>query len=1043
MSLIKHLMNNPLFKLRRTSAILVLLWIATNIYALTVSHLRVNAVSNPFGVDDSPRFSWILESDVRGCMQEQYRIQVYQGEPEGDMVFDSGEISSSQSTHVKADGLSLTPQNRYYWRVWVKDNKGNEATSTESAYFESGLFGSGWSGAQWIKSRSTEGVPRFRKSMVLTKAVKSAWLYTTALGIYDLNINGQRVGHVVPGGEATFEELKPGWTDYRKAVNYSTHDVTSYLRQGDNIIGATVTGGWWSGIISVGYYGNKPVAFLAKLVITYEDNSQDIIVTDLSWTVNNDGPLRLGDIWNGEDYDATKEDGWTTSDVNSNLWTPCDLSTDFSGEIVSVIGSEVWTLQDYRLPMKTINIYEGSEDSGTEFGMVNSVVEFKGQTPFSLKKGQTAVIDFGQNMVGWTPFVIKGKHASRMRLRYAEMLNDNGSMSRGNDGPGGSLYLENLRAAQATLYYTFSGNSEGESYCPFSTYYGFRYCEITADEDIEVEEIYGLPVSSQTEDTGNIRTDNSLVNQLISNIQWGQRGNLVSIPTDCPQRSERYGWTGDTQAFSRTGMYNASTEAFYRNYMLELRNGQNEEGTYPDICPPVYDWYGSAGWSDAGIIIPWSHYLMYADRDLLRQQFPSMEKFMGWLGSRTEGEWQYPGGGTAYGNWLAYNKCDNRYVSVAYYAHDALLMSKMAQVLSDYDNDEYAQKAKYYDSLFKSIKNEFNLRYWNPCPMAGTQSDYVIPLALDLLEGEKKDLAMTFLTATLKKNNGLLSTGFLGTSLFLPTLSRCGLTDEAYGLLLQRGNPSWLYSIDQGATTIWERWDSYTLENGFGPADMNSFNHYAYGAVGEWMYRYMAGIDTDETNPGFRHILLKPEPDLRSELPEGQSRISELNASYLSNFGKIESAWKVNEDGAAEYRCSIPANSRATLYLQVSAFGNVIKEGNSNASESEGVEYMGIEEGKHVFKLTSGMYRFHVNTQDESIYNNQNEKETIFIDRANGQIIVQGEDIECIRLYDLKGCLLYSYEKGSKTIDMSLMNRGAYLVCVLSGTGRKTLKFLK
>ena len=1020
---------------------LILLW-AVKVHALTVSHLRVNAVNNPIGVDESPRFSWIIESEERGCMQEQYRIQVFQGELEGTLVYDSGEISSSQSSHVAADGLTLSPQTRYFWRVWVKDNKGSETTSAEQAYYESGLANSGWNGAQWIKSGNTEGVPRFRKEIALTKAVKSAWLYTSALGIYDLNINGQRVGHVNPNGDVTYEELKPGWTDYRKTVNYSTHDVTSYMRQGDNVIGATVTGGWWSGRISVGYYGNKPVAFLAKLVITYDDNSQDVIVTDLSWTTNSDGPVILGDIWNGEEYNATREDGWTMGEINPDTWSPCELSKDFSGDIVSVLGAEVHTLQNYILPVKTVNIYEGSENTGTNYGMVHCVERHDGQTRFTLRKGQTAVVDFGQNMVGWTPFLIKGGHGVRVRLRYAEMLNDTGSKSRGNDGPGGSLYLENLREAQATLYYTFRGDGDGESYCPFSTYFGFRYCEITADDDIEVKEIYGLPISSQTECTGTVRTDNSLVNQLISNIQWGQRGNLISIPTDCPQRSERYGWTGDTQAFSRTGMYNASTEAFYRNYMSELRHGQNEEGAYPHICPLVYDWFGSAGWSDAGIIIPYNHYLMYADRELLREQFPSMEKYMDWLASQKEGGWHYPGGGVTYGDWLAYEKCNNRHVSVAYYANDAMLMSKMAQILSDSDNDEYAQKATQYHRLYENIKDEFNLRYWNLQPKEKKQANYVLPLAFDLVDGEKKDLAKVLLQKAIRTNNGLLSTGFLGTSLYLPTLSRCDLTNEAYNLLLQRGNPSWLYSIDQGATTIWERWDSYTVDKGFGPADMNSFNHYAYGAVGEWMYRYMAGIDTDEAGPGFRHILLKPELDMRRKLPEGQERIWEVSASYLSNQGLIVSAWKMNEEGVTTYNCSVPANSHATLYLPVSAYGNDIYEGNVKAEDAEGVEYMGMADGRRVYHLTSGNYYFVGTMPDKSILHYEASQKPVIIDRANGLIRVESEFVESISIYDLKGRLLM-YSIGKDTMNISELRHGIYLVYALSDEGRSTVKFIK
>jgi alpha-L-rhamnosidase len=419
-----------------------------------------------------------------------------------------------------------------------------------------------------------------------------------------------------------------------------------------------------------------------------------------------------------------------------------------------------------------------------------------------------------------------------------------------------------------------------------------------------------------------------------------------------------------------------------------------------------------------------------------------MEKYMDWLASQKEGGWHYPGGGVTYGDWLAYEKCNNRHVSVAYYANDAMLMSKMAQILSDSDNDEYAQKATQYHRLYENIKDEFNLRYWNLQPKEKKQANYVLPLAFDLVDGEKKDLAKVLLQKAIRTNNGLLSTGFLGTSLYLPTLSRCDLTNEAYSLLLQRGNPSWLYSIDQGATTIWERWDSYTVDKGFGPADMNSFNHYAYGAVGEWMYRYMAGIDTDEAGPGFRHILLKPELDMRRKLPEGQERIWEVSASYLSNQGLIVSAWKMNEEGVTTYNCSVPANSHATLYLPVSAYGNDIYEGNVKAEDAEGVEYMGMADGRRVYHLTSGNYYFFGTMPDKSILHYEASQKPVIIDRVNGLIRVESEFVESISIYDLKGRLLM-YSIGKDTMNISELRHGIYLVYALSDEGRSTVKFIK
>lgn len=1013
---------------------------------MTVLNLKVDNLKDPIGIDNAPRFSWEIKSDRRGCYQESYRIIISSNKGMDDLIYDSGFIRSSESVNVQPKDLSIHPSQRYYWNVSIIDDMGIEAVSKEDAFFETGLMASGWDGAQWISAPTKEtSVPRFRKALKINKTIKKAVLYSTALGIYDFYINGHRIGTIQEDGTILYEELKPGWTYYNKSVAYYTHDVTSFLKKGNNILGAIVADGWWKGNISRGMYGNKDVALLAKLQIQYTDGSCETVITDSTWDVNSTGPLISSDIWDGDNYDARKEDEWMTS-VSPLSWDKSVMS-DYSGDVISLLGTETRMVLDKKLNVKSIKIYdEVVKDNGTDFGIMNLFAEYNNPTfPFVLKKGQTAIFDFAQNMVGWTPFRIKGGDGVKLRIRYSEMLNDTGLKSRGNDGPGGSLYLENLREAKALLFYTFKGSSTPESYCPFSTYYGFRYCEVTATDDVEIEEIYGIPISSAIESTGYIKTDNELINQLFSNIQWGQRGNFISIPTDCPQRDERLGWTGDAQVFSRTGIYNYSSESFYRKFLYDLRNTQYVDGSYTDMCPPTWISYGNAGWSDAGIIIPWNLYLMYGNKNIISEHFESMEKYMDWMSSLSGEGFKYQGAIPTYGDWLAYDKCNNRYVSVAYYAYDALLMSKMSSALSKEKDDVYYEKANSYYTLYQQIKKEFNERFWNPIPEESTQATYLLPLAFDLLDVQKQEIALTKLKEKIKENNGLMSTGFIATSIFLPTLSKMGLGNEAYELLLQRSNPSWLYSIEQGATTIWERWDSYTAEKGFGPASMNSFNHYAYGSVGEWFYRNMAGISTDEEDTGFKHIIISPDFDLRNR--EGAEIINLVESEYKSYYGSIVSNWHIKHNGDIDMICSIPANTNATLYLPSSIEESDIFEGDHVASISEGIKYIGRKNGKHIYSLKSGVYHFYLHRittsikEDDCINNYMlikkdltNKDYRVYI---NG---VKSENIKVVELFTLHGSLLKVWGSNVNTIDLTGATHGIYLLKVITSEGIRTYK---
>lgn len=1124
-------------------------------WALSVEHLRVQSLLNPQGVDEkSPLFSWQLSSRERGVMQTAYRL-VLTSDAQGEaIVWDSGAVTSGSSVGVTAKGLQLQPSTRYFWRVTVWDNKGNEATSTETAYFDTGLMSTAknpltpaiwiqasekteaeapshytidfdmylvkgrasiifaatssntyhmWqincldydkpavkrhiyvdggststygtisqfqksymighllhyrievenkiirtyvgntlvdtytdnsgtalagnigmrvygtaeeayfdniqvsvidgdgnpstilsedfeglssfvfmnavieekagsrmchmqsaSGEKKIMQSQTSGAPMFRKAFNLQKPVREAKLYTSGLGIYDVFINGRRVGHLQPDGRTIYEELKPGWTDYRCRVFYSSHDVTTLLAEGANAIGAVVTSGWWSGAIARSVYGDAPLGFIAKLLVTYEDGTQETFVSDQTWRSSQDGPVRSGDIYDGEIYDARLESDWTTASYDDSRWNAVEANTSFLGKIVAFTGGYVQQLTDKVQNVQKATIYKGTQASGTDYGTIK-VVSTSSSAPISLTKGQAVVLDFGQNIVGWIRLKVRGKSGNLLHIRFSEMLNDTGDKNRGNDGPGGSLYLANLRTAKAECFYTLSGNTEGEDYHPSTTFYGFRYCEIAPSDDVEILACEAQPISSSTEETGTLSTSNALVNKLISNIQWGQRGNLLSVPTDCPQRDERLGWSGDTQVFCLTAMYNADTESFFRKWLQDMRDSQRSDGAYSTVAPYTNSRIGAAAWSDAGILVPWRVYQMYGDKKVLDENFSAMEKYMDWLATQKDGSYQYAGGSTVYGDWLSYADTDARLIAVAYYAYDALIMSKIARALSPLPIGTYARKATAYETLYKNIREEFRSRYLSSNLLYASQTALLLALKFGLYDEETEEADFkNRLANAIKDNNYTLNTGFVGTGILNQTLSLFGLTDYAYDLLLQRNCPSWLYSVDQGATTVWERWNSYTRESGFGPASMNSFNHYAYGAVGEWMYRYMSGIEPDEKDPGFHHFFLKPQPDRRSYLPEGQSLITSASATYQSRYGTIASAWSAPDGNSLVYSCSVPVGTTATLHFPVESSETTVYESGEPANSAQGVTYVGYENGCFIYELESGTYQFSTDGAD-------------------------------------------------------------------------------
>lgn len=786
---------------------------------------------------------------------------------------------------------------------------------------------------QFSDVRADDGMPMFVADFKAT-ADSEVNLSFTALGCIDIYINGKRVGN---------DELKPGWTNYNKRVLYYEYDISAYITDGDNRILLVAAPGWYQGRISGGYYGVHMPAVMACVTVKNGDG-KTVLVTDESWKATCGGQIRSADIWDGEYRDGQLDSfeeisliGYDTSD-----WKQAQICDYFEGEITPFVGPTVRVRDGLGFGAEKMTVYKDVKDNGTKFGEIDVISEPE-SLPLKLAAGQKLVVDLTQEIVGWVKLQLKGEKGTAVKVRYAEFLNDSGDIERGNDGPKGSVYTVNLRSAKGKSHYILSGNGE-ETYRPTFTFFGFRYVEISADGDIELTGFKAEVVGSDTKETGFMETSDELVNKLISNVIWGQRSNYLFIPTDCPQRDERLGWTGDAQAFSVTAAYNADVLGFFKKWMQDMRDAQSDEGAYGDIAPRVS--YCSAdnatAWGDAGIIIPYNLYKLYGDKDFIAEHYPSMEKYIAQLIENYRFEGPIP----RYGDWLSYDYCKNEYLSSAFLVHDLDMMIFMSEELGKTENAEnYRQLRKKAHEYFVNTFME------NGELIDKTQTDYVMAIAFDLIDGDYLKKASGELVQKIKDNGNRLSTGFVGTYNLCPALSRIGEDNLAYTLLMQRNEPSWLYSVDQGATTIWERWNSYTLDKGFGDVGMNSFNHYAYGSVQEWMYRYMAGIETDGV--AFRNILLQPRVDTRTddELPDGQQRMKWVRCSYNSVAGLIESNWS-NEDGFV-YECTVPEGSSAKLLLPVftdKVIVNGVEHSFGDFEKQNGCAVINLGAGSYVFE---------------------------------------------------------------------------------------------
>ena len=817
--------------------------------------------------------------------------------------------------------------------------------SRGGAVLTEALDDSAWEHSEWISvadapvvtcvirdgERAADGAGWFVSEVKLSGKVASAKWMTTGLGVYQLYVNGEPVGE---------EVLKPGFTHFRKTKVSYTYDITGLLSE-NNVLAAQVTPGWWADKIitplgQTGMNGRK-CAFRSVLEIVYADGTREYFGTGTAdWKAGIAGPVKHAAIYDGEVYDARELPGYLTPE---KLSVP-EVNDEFEGEIVPTAGAEIYHRHD--LALKPVRAYVWKNIEGVREGEAGKVVverEYADGDVMKLSKGENLVIDFGQNCAAVPYFDFKAAEGVTLTCLPAEILNDgNGAESRGMDGPEGSIHRRNLRTQDTGLRldYTFAGSGGYVSYMPMCTFFGYRYISLSADGDVTLKSVRSVPVTSISSEleTGVLTTGSELVNKLISNTVWGMRSNYLSVPTDCPQRDERLGWTADTQVFAETGSFFASTKAFFHKWMRDMRDTQSPEGGFPGVAP--FGQYGSAdnemmrcGWADAGIIVPWTVWKQFADREIIDENWEAMEKFMEHIAATRYRHSLHAAenGNFQWADWLSYEpleswsgqyletdkNCTSRirpeaieywdFLCGSYWAIDAGMMRDMAAATGrDASKYEamYQEARAYLRETFLDEDGLFKTKILNTM-----QTPALFALKNGLLDGEAKAAMTERLRNNFEDHGGCLQTGFLGTSILMQTLTDNGMGDIAYDLLFQRRNPSWLYSVDNGATTIWERWNSYTIEHGMGPNGMNSFNHYAYGCVCQWLWETAAGICADPADPGFRHIIMKPMPD---------KRLGSVDAVFKSAAGLIRSSWKYEGDTWV-WNFTIPEGATASVTL--------------------------------------------------------------------------------------------------------------------------------
>jgi alpha-L-rhamnosidase len=958
------------------STLLVISLLAPSLLAseLAPAALRCEYRVNPLGIDEAqPRLTWRVDSDKRGSKQSAYQILVASSmellrQNTGDL-WDSGKVISDQTVNVVYAGKPLVSRQECFWKVRVW-NENSKARWSDVANWTMGLLPPADWHADYISFHDTTPVwkntanlflppaHQFRKEFAAAKKVRRATIYATALGIYELYLNGQRLG------DARFA---PGWTDYHQRAYYNTYDVTALVKSGGNALGAWLGDGWYAGYIGFGLlehigtekigrytYGKTP-ALMAQLEIEYADGSREIIPTDKSWRVTGDGPICEGDFLMGEYYDARKEiSGWTKSGFDDAKWEPAILASE-NGSVPATF----YEFANGAKPGDATEIKGRAADLGFQRppkleafpGVpVRGIEEIKPVAITSPTNG-VYIFNLGQNFAGVARLKVKGPAGTSIQLRYGEQLH-----------PDGSLMTENLRKARATDHYILRGDKNGETWTPRFTFHGFQYVEVTGYPGKPVKDaITGIVLRSDTPLTSDFECSDPVANRLFKNVVWTQRANFLDLPTDCPQRDERFGWMGDAQIYVHCATLNADVAAFYTKWLREVMESQRPSGTFPGYCPYPFQhgWDFGTAWCDAGVICPWTIWQAYDDTRIIERCWPFMVKFMDWR-KATSKDFLGINHGNGWGDWLSFGKkTPIEYVDTVYFAYTAKLMSDMAAAIGKQN------EAAEYGGWFNHIKTAFNQKYLRPdgSLTVDNETAYALALYMDLIPADLRAKSGKILADKLRfgetADNSGMTTGFLGTRPLLPVLTSVGENDLAVKHFQSRKFPSWGYEVEQGATTIWEHWDSYTKARGFGGMDgkqnasMNSFAHYSFGAVCEWMLNDLAGIQSD--GPGYAKIIIHPQPPTPGSNP-AQEPIHWVKAHYDSIHGRIVSNWRRAEN-KFDLEVEIPANTMATIYLPANSVEK-ISEGGKSLAKVNGVKFLRVEGDRAVLAVDSGKYRF-------------------------------------------------------------------------------------
>ena len=901
---------------------------------LRAVNLRCEYLVDPLGLDErAPRLSWALESPHRGARQTAWRVLVASSAArlargEADR-WDSGRVAGDATTHVVYAGRPLRSRDVCHWRVEVWDERGAAAASPPACW-SMGLLTAGAWRARWIAadpeiwrrdpaatapSPTEPGTPAwFRREFTVPGAVRRATVYASARGVFELRLDGRRIGE---------DQFAPEWTDYDRRIHYRAYDVTGLVHPGPNVLGAVLGDGWWSGFVgwqeTRGRYGSLENSLLVQLEIEQENGRRLTVATDRDWCCDT-GPILSSDLQMGEVYDARRErPGWDRPGFAAAAWLPVRLVAPPKARLVAQRSPPVRVTQTL--------------------------------TPVALAEVGPGrfIFDLGQNIAGRVRLRVHGRPGTRLTLRHGERLDAHGR-----------LYTANLRRARATDVYVLKGGGS-EVWEPRFTFHGFQYVELTGLHTVPSRSaVTGCVLHSAAPPAGRFECSHPGVNRLWRNGLWSQRGNFLSVPTDCPQRDERLGWTGDAQVFLRTATCNLDVAAFFTKWMTDVADAQTPAGVFPDTAPRLREGRnftgldglaGAAGWADAGIIVPWTLWRVYGDRRIVERHWRAMTAWLACL-ERTN-----PDGvrrrelGNNYGDWLCIPS-DTSFrthspmktlLATAYWADDTAKMARLAQAL------ERPRDARRFAAMGARVRTAFQREFVRADGRltVETQTAYVLALAFNLVPEELRARAAGHLVEHIRQRGWHLSTGFIGISHLNPVLTLAGRADVAYRLLLQEDYPSWLYPVKHGATTIWERWNGWTEQDGFGDPGMNSFNHYSLGSIGEWLFRHVAGIELDPDEPGFRRFVLQPYPG---------GGLTHARATYQTQHGEIASGWQwTGED--FRWTIRVPPNTSARVCIPSEPDTEVTSAG-APLGAVQGLEVAGREDRWQVCRAGAGAYEF-------------------------------------------------------------------------------------